>query len=111
MFSECSSLKELNISNFNTSNVTNMRNMFFKCKSLKVLNLSNFTANKVTNMTNMFGECVKLKELKLPNFNPKNINVSNMFYACSNELMNNIKTRIKNLLNLDNYKLNKNDNL
>ena len=31
MFNGCSSLKELNLSNFNTNNVTNMRGMFFGC--------------------------------------------------------------------------------
>ena len=31
MFSYCSSLKELNLSNFNTNNVTNMSFMFSGC--------------------------------------------------------------------------------
>ena len=31
MFSRCSSLKELNLSNFNTYNVTDMSYMFSKC--------------------------------------------------------------------------------
>ena len=31
MFSECSSLKELNLNNFNTNNVTNMSCMFYGC--------------------------------------------------------------------------------
>ena len=31
MFYECSSLKELNLSNFNTQNVTNMAGMFSGC--------------------------------------------------------------------------------
>ena len=31
MFSRCSSLKELNLNNFNTNNVTNMRSMFSGC--------------------------------------------------------------------------------
>ena len=31
MFAGCSSLKELNLSNFNTTNVTDMRNMFSGC--------------------------------------------------------------------------------
>ena len=31
MFSKCYSLKELNLSNFNTDNVTNMRWMFYIC--------------------------------------------------------------------------------
>ena len=41
MFEECSSLKELNISNFNTNNVTDMSDMFKECK----LNISNFNIN------------------------------------------------------------------
>ena len=31
MFSKCSSLKELNLSNFNTDNLTNMGGMFLGC--------------------------------------------------------------------------------
>ena len=31
MFLDCSSLKELNLSNFNTNNVTKMGNMFSGC--------------------------------------------------------------------------------
>ena len=31
MFSGCSSLKELNLSNFNTNNVTDMSYMFYGC--------------------------------------------------------------------------------
>ena len=42
MFYNCKSLKELNLSNFNTQNVTNMFCMFECCESLKELNLSNF---------------------------------------------------------------------
>ena len=37
MFYSCSSLKHLNINNFNTKNVTDMRSMFSKCsKELKI---------------------------------------------------------------------------
>ena len=42
MFCGCSSLKELNLNNFNTNNVTNMSGMFEECSSLKELNLKNF---------------------------------------------------------------------
>ena len=38
MFWGCSSLKELNLSNFNTSKVTNMESMFSNCNSLENLN-------------------------------------------------------------------------
>ena len=54
MFSECSSLTSLNLSNFNTNNVTNMEGMFNKCSSLTSLNLSNFNTNNVINMNYMF---------------------------------------------------------
>ena len=45
MFAKCSSLGELNLSNFNTNNVTNMGGMFNDCFSLKNLNLSNFNTS------------------------------------------------------------------
>ena len=57
MFFGCFLLKELNLSNFNTNNVTNMEYMFYKCSSLKELNLSNFNTNNVINMEGMFSEC------------------------------------------------------
>ena len=41
MFYNCSSIKELNLSNFNTNNVTNMEGMFYNCLSLQELNLFN----------------------------------------------------------------------
>ena len=50
MFCGCSSLKELNLNNFNTNNVTNMYGMFWGCSSLKELNLNNFNTNNVTDM-------------------------------------------------------------
>ncbi len=42
MFSGCSSLIYLNLSNFHTSLVNNMAFMFHNCSCLKVLDISNF---------------------------------------------------------------------
>ena len=39
MFFECSSLKNINLSNFNTQNVTDMNAMFWECSSLKKENI------------------------------------------------------------------------
>ena len=39
MFYECNSLTNLNLSNFNTQNVTDMSWMFRDCKSLKKNNI------------------------------------------------------------------------
>ena len=46
MFCDCSSLKELNLSSFNTNQVTDMSSMFWGCFSLEELNLSSFNTNK-----------------------------------------------------------------
>ena len=54
MFKLCSSLKESNIPNFNTNNITDMSYMFYNCLSLKELNLSNFSNHNVNNMNGMF---------------------------------------------------------
>ena len=50
MLNGCSPLKELNLSNFNANNVTNMESMFNGCSPLKELNISNFNTNNVTKM-------------------------------------------------------------
>ena len=42
MFVYCESLTNLDLSNFNTENVTNMKSMFILCESLTNLNLVNF---------------------------------------------------------------------
>ena len=61
MFSNCSSLTNINLANFNTQNVTNMSHMFYNCSSLTNINLSNFNNTKhVTNMKHMFYECNSL---------------------------------------------------
>jgi len=55
--------KELNLSNFNTNNVTNMEGMFGECSSLKKLDLSNFSIKSIDYMNNMFSGCSSLVEL------------------------------------------------
>ena len=69
----CSSLKELNLSNFNTYNVINMNKMFERCSSLKEINLSNFNTNNVIDMSCMFSYCLSLRKINLSNFNTNNV--------------------------------------
>ena len=56
MFFGCSSLTSLNLSNFNTSQVTNMDFMFYGCSSLEYINLINFKEIKLNYPSNMFRE-------------------------------------------------------
>ena len=62
IFSDCESLINLNLSNFNTQNVTNMRWMFYNWNSLTNLNLSNFNTQNITDMSFMFYKCNSLKK-------------------------------------------------
>ncbi|WP_042219946.1 BspA family leucine-rich repeat surface protein, partial [Lactococcus garvieae] len=82
LFSGLDQLTEIdNISNFNTSNVTDMRHMFWKCHALTTLDLSSFDTSNVTDMNYMFYDCSALTTLDLSSFDTSNVtNMSTMFY-------------------------------
>ena len=85
MFSGCSSLTTLDLSNFKTEKVTDMNSMFNGCSSLTTLDLSNFKTDNVTNMGTMFNGCSNLTTLDLSNFKTDNVMYMNiMFSGCSN---------------------------
>ena len=82
-FSQCSSLKHVDLSHFNTSNVKNMSYMFDRCTNLEDLDLSKFDTSQVKDMSYMFAGCKSLKELDLQNFNTSQVtNMSWMFAGC-----------------------------
>ena len=84
MFSGCSSLTSLDLSGFNTGNVTSMNNMFGSCSALTTLDLSGFDTGNVTNMDYMFQNCRVLTSLDLSDFNTGNVtSMSGMFDSCS----------------------------
>ena len=84
MFYQCSSLTSLDLSNFDTSNVTNMIYMFYGCYALTSLNVSSFNTSKVTVIGAMFFDCSSLTSLNLSNFNTSNVtNMGYMFNGCS----------------------------
>ena len=56
MFSECKA-QLLDLSSFDTSNVTNMWSMFYKCQAQSI-DLSSFDTSKVTEMARMFSCCM-----------------------------------------------------
>ncbi|MDY2957774.1 MAG: sigma-70 family RNA polymerase sigma factor [Floccifex sp.] len=97
MFSNCSSLKHLNIVCLNTSKVENMSDMFFNCKNLSNLDLSNFDTSKVKSMHSMFEKCLKLEYLDLSSFTTNNLlDMSKMFKKCRN-------LKKLNLINFNTY--------
>ena len=80
MFSGCSKLTSLDISGFDTSNVTNMTSMFNNCSKLTSLDVSNFNTSNVTHMDYMFNNCSKLTSLDISSFDFTNVtSYNNMF--------------------------------
>ena len=85
MFSECKSLTQLDLSNFDTRQVTTMINMFCRCYRLTQLDLSSFDTHNVTRMNGMFSCCESLNQLDLNNFDTSKVtDMQAMFYYCKN---------------------------
>ena len=84
MFTLCSGLSSLDVSNFNTEKVTDMSAMFSGCSELTSLDVSKFNTAKVTNMSDMFNGCSRLTGIDVTNFNTTNVTYLNgMFSGCS----------------------------
>ncbi len=67
----------------NTSEVTNMGDMFDGCSTLTSIDVSHFNTEKVTFMAGMFAFCSNLKSLDLSSFNTANVVAMRlMFYNC-----------------------------
>lgn len=85
MFYGMSNLTNLNLSNFDTSKVTDMAGMFANMPNLVTLNLSSFDTSKVIVMNSMFYNMSKLTALDLSNFNTTQVtDMNHMFYNTSN---------------------------
>ena len=73
------------IENLNTSEVTDMSNMFRDCRSLTAIDVTGFNTEKVTNLSCMFWGCTNLQSLDLANFNTARVtNMGSMFQDCEN---------------------------
>ncbi|MDD3452736.1 MAG: BspA family leucine-rich repeat surface protein [Bacilli bacterium] len=73
-------LENLDLSNFDTSKVIDMSYMFFQMNFLRNLDLSNFDTSKVENMSWMFTHMSNLGDLNISNFDTSSVtNMSYMF--------------------------------
>lgn len=86
-FQNCNSLKEIDLSSFNTSNVTNMNSLFSNCYALLTLDVTSFDTSNVTNMANMFTNS-RTTDLDLSNFNTEKVVNMNRMFDNSNTLVN-----------------------
>ena len=65
MFNGCSNLTSINMSGWDTSNVTTMYSVFRECSKLTSLDLSSFNTSNVTSMVNMFEDVSELSQLHM----------------------------------------------
>ena len=85
MFYSCKGLTSLDLSNWVTSQVTNMKAIFYFCTGLSSLDVSGFDTSKTTNMSFMFGFCSTLTGIDLSGFDTSQVtDMSWMFNYCPN---------------------------
>ena len=78
-----SGLKQINVSNWDTSNVTNMSNTFSHCELLTSIDVSKWNTSKVTDMASMFSGCGTLRSIDVSKWNTSNVtDISGMFFGC-----------------------------
>ncbi len=85
MFDGLINLTDLDVSEMDTSHVTNMEHMFFNCRNLTALDIVNFDISKVTTTKSMFGSCNNLTSISLKDLNIERLlNMQEMFFSCDN---------------------------
>ena len=87
MFSESVNIKEIDLSNFDFSDVITMENMFRNCKNIEKINFGNINTSSVIDMNRLFYNCLKLTSLDISNFDTSSVtSIEGMFYGCSDLL-------------------------
>ena len=91
MFLNCNHLQTIDFSGFDTRKVKDMSYMFYHCASLKSLDISNFNTSEVTDMSGMFYYCIGLTSLDLSHLNTSKVSIMiSMFQSCFNLLSVNL---------------------
>jgi surface protein len=86
MFSNCEKLESVDISTFNTSNVTTMSLMFSQDYALKSVKIGNLDVSKVKNFAQMFYACKQLTSLDLSSFVTSSATYMTSMFAHCNSL-------------------------
>ena len=102
MFCKCEMLKNLDLTNFDTSLVTDMNKMFYYCIRLVSINITSFKTSSVKNMAGMFKCCHSLTSIDLSNFDVYQVTTFyNMFEHCKRLNYINIYNFKSSLIYLD----------
>lgn len=83
-FYKCTSLKEVNFGNYDTSKVISFNSTFFECSSLETLDMHGLDTTNVTNTVQMFSRCISLKYLDISGWDLTNcVKYTEMFNKCN----------------------------
>ena len=81
----CRKLKSIDLSHFDTSSATNMFVLFAYCESLTSIDVSHFDTSNVKCLAQMFLQCTKLTWIDINNFDISNVReMDEMFKDCNN---------------------------
>ena len=86
-----------------------MNVMFGECETLKELDLSNWDTSNVTGMEFLFDGCIALRKLYLTNFNTKNADLGGIFNQCKS--LTDLITNDKRILTVYKRKVKRNKSL
>ena len=82
-FSHCELLASVDVNKWNTSKVTNMEGMFVDCNLLASVDVNKWNTSKVTDMASMFSSCGTLRSIDVSKWNTSNVtDISGMFFGC-----------------------------
>ena len=84
LFSRCYSLESINLNDFKTDNVINMAALFHYTTKLKSIDLSQFKTNNVQDMKWMFFDSYTIKNIDFSSFDTSQVtDMKEMFYNCT----------------------------
>jgi surface protein len=84
MFANCKNLTNVDLSGWDTPNVTDLYSMFHSCRNLTTIDLSGWDVSKVTTMQYMFGSCYNLTEIRMGGPIRSDLKVTSMFNYIDN---------------------------
>ena len=91
MFRSLENLIKVDLSEFDSSQVTNMFCMFFNCTNFISIDLSNLNTSKLRSLRSMFHDCFSLISLDLSGFDTSSVTYTyHMFKGCKSLIFLNI---------------------
>ena len=83
LFTHYETLKHVDFTGCNTSDMTDTSFMFCNCENLETVNLTDLNTSKVTAMVKMFSGCSRLKQLDISKLDLSNVtDMSRAFASC-----------------------------